>query len=105
MNTPTFDVPFLVQHLRHNEAAGHFTPAAYLAITPALRTSGLLAALSPTDAKALLTVLTFLTPNGNLRPSTHEIAAALGCSLEALQDHLEPLTRLLVKQEPIALAR
>jgi hypothetical protein len=96
-----FDSPFLVQHLRQEEGAGHFVPNALLAITPALRTSGLLATLSDTNAKTLLTLLTFLTPNGNIRPSLYELAEALGCTEEALHDQIEPLTRVLWHEEPL----
>ena len=56
---------------------GYFTPVARLIIQPALRTSGLLATLPDREVKSLLLLLTYLTPNGRIEPTTVQIAEAL----------------------------
>ncbi|MES2461992.1 MAG: hypothetical protein V4671_15515 [Armatimonadota bacterium] len=70
--------PFVIEHGRRNvDRGGYFTPAARLVVTPTLRTSGLLAALSDREVKSLLLLLTYLTPNGRIEPTTAQIARAL----------------------------
>ena len=61
--------PFLIEHgWRDMRRDGDFVPSARLVVTSALRTSGLLAALPGEEAKSLLLLVTFLTPNGLIRP-------------------------------------
>ncbi len=46
----------------------HWRPTAHVRLTPSLRTSGFLQALPPEEIKGFLTLLTFLTPNGDCAP-------------------------------------
>ena len=72
------DTPFvIVLHQRDRSPGGDFRPEATVTVRPALRTSGLLAALPPEDAKSLLLLLTFVTANGWCRPALPELAAAM----------------------------
>ena len=74
----TPETPFvIVLHQRDRTPAGYFRPEATVTVRPALRTSGLLAALPPEDAKSLLLLLTFVTANGWCRPALPELAAAM----------------------------
>ena len=59
---------------------GSFVPAASVEITPFFRTSGLLHSLPAEELKSLLFVLTFVTPNGDIVPSVHELAQAMHLS-------------------------
>ena len=56
---------------------GSFRPDVRVEITPALRTSGLLAALPGEDLRNLLLLLTFAHPNGYVQPSLAELSQAL----------------------------
>lgn len=95
--------PFVVEHLRQDlEPNGHFTPAARLLVTPALRTAGLLSALPDREAKTLLCLLAFLTPNGRLQPTVGEITLALGVGEAEGEDRLRRLAALRWEGEPIA---
>ena len=77
----TPETPFvIVLHQRDRTPAGDFRPEATVTVRPALRTSGLLAALPPEDAKSLLLLLTFVTANGWCRPALPELAAAMRVS-------------------------
>ena len=70
--------PFLIEHGQSEVSnGGYFTPVAHLIVQPALRTSGLLAALPDREAKSLLLLLTFLTANGRIEPTTAQLADAL----------------------------
>jgi len=73
--------PFVVRlHKRGENRVGSFVPAASVEITPFLRTSGLLHALPDEELKSLLFVLTFVTPNGDILPTVHELAQAMHLS-------------------------
>lgn len=67
----------MVEHLRVEQGQGHFAPTARLLLTGSLRTSGLLGSLSDADARSLLALLTFLTPNGRIWPTTVELSSVL----------------------------
>src|SRR5437868_5701879 len=70
--------PFVIEHRRLDETPKGFVPDARLVVSPALRTSGLLAALSDEQARTLLALLTYLTPNGGIYVTAAEVAEALG---------------------------
>lgn len=93
--------PFLIEHLRLNEAPTGFTPAARVVVTPELRISGLLQALTDEAAKSLLLLLTFLTPNGNIQPTVLEVAEALAISERQAQQRLLRLAGIFWRGEPI----
>ena len=85
--------PFVIEHRRRGETPQGFIPEARLFVTEGLRTSGLLAALTDAEARTLLAVLTFLTPNGHVQPSAGDVAAALTVSERQARERLEQLTK------------
>src|SRR5947208_2054688 len=89
---PEADPPFLIEHLRRDETPTHFIPAARLIVTPELRRSGLLRALNDEAVRSLLAVLTFLTPNGQIRPTAAQVAEVLGVSVGSAERRLRRLT-------------
>src|SRR5437667_6200817 len=93
--------PFLIEHLKKNlEPNGNFLPAAQVIVTPVLRTSGLLQALSPEDLKVLLLVLTFVTPNGFVHPSIQELAHAMGVSEAKADSRMSRLNGFIWREKP-----
>lgn len=70
--------PFAIYHQRIAETPNHFRPVAVVVVTPSLRTSGLLSLLSDRQARILLTLLTFLSANGEVRATAQQVAQALG---------------------------
>jgi hypothetical protein len=70
--------PFIIEHRRGFSAPGRFEPAARLAVEPYLRTSGLLSLMSDGQARLLLALLTFVSPNGQVQATARELARALG---------------------------
>jgi hypothetical protein len=98
--------PFVIEHRRIQQQGGRdFIPEAKLLLTPALRTSGLLATLTGETALPLLTLLSFLTPNGRIAPTVHEIGDTLGLSPSGVRDFMEPLTHLMFEDAPLAIPR
>lgn len=97
------DTPFVIVHQERHLVSGNssFRPMAQMLITPALRTSGLLNALPPEDVKNLLTLLTFVTPNGVCAPSVHELAHAMGVSIAKVTARMERLTVFQWQNEPL----
>ena len=86
-------MPFAIEHGQADVvSAGYFTPVARLVVQPALRTSGLLAALPDREAKSLLLLLTSLTANGRIEPTTAQIAGALRLPPCAVRSHMGKLT-------------
>jgi len=75
---PDPERPFLIEHRRTEEGGGKFVPQARVAITPVLRTSGLLSLLSDRQARLLLALLTFLSRNGQVSATAAQVAKALG---------------------------
>lgn len=86
--------PFLVEMRRIPQHGPYFTPSARLILTPALRTSGLWHSLPPEEIKTLLLMLTFLTPNGECRPTLLELADAMQTSQAKAQARLQRLCRI-----------
>jgi hypothetical protein len=103
-STTPSTTPFIVLHEHRDESMGHATPAAHLVITPVLKASGLLKQMTDTDAKSLLALLSFITPNGFIRVTAHQIAEAIGTSDAEAQDRMATLTRQLWEEEPLVLA-
>ncbi len=103
-STPsTTTPPFIIEHRQVEQGRRNFVPEAKLLLAPALRTSGLLTELPDTAARPLLTLLSFLTPNGDIHPTIHEIAEALGISAGSVRDFMEPLTQLHWQGAPLAI--
>ena len=95
--------PFLVEHVREDEkSSGNFIPAARLIVLPALRTSGLLAFLPDAEARLLLLLLTFLSPNGHIQATVPELAAGLHITEGEMRRRLERLVTLNWQGEPLA---
>lgn len=100
--------PFTVETGREaEEQDGRFRPTASLRLNASLRTSGLLRALPAEDAKSLLFVLTYLSPNGHMQPSAYQLAGAMGLSVPAAEGRMRRLTRPAWQGRPllVALAR
>lgn len=78
MSAPESESPFVL-HLLHLEEGryGSFRPGVRVALSPVLRSSGLLLALPGEDLKRLLLIMTFATPNGHVQPSLVELAQSL----------------------------
>src|SRR5947209_7091188 len=93
--------PLQVEHRREDVPPDRFVPDTRLVVTPALRTSGLLAALSDRDARTLLGVVTFLTPNGRFTGTVPAIAAALGVSEKDVRERLSSLMALSFQDAPV----
>jgi len=99
---PSPERPFLIERRRLDETpAGYHRPAARLVLTPALRTAGLWHALPGEEWKTLLLVLTFLTPNGDVRPAVAELAAAMGVPEGRARPRLARLAALSWRGEPL----
>ncbi len=78
---PGQDAPFAI-YISHEDRTrgGTWKPAALLGVTPALRTSGFLAAIGLDEFKTLLLLLTFLSADGRCGASVPQLAQALRLS-------------------------
>lgn len=85
--------PFLirVEHL-DTDRRGAFRPAAFVRFASSLRTSGLLAAMPPEAIKDLLTLLTFISPNGVCAPHIELLAEAMGVPVAKARNRIERLS-------------
>ncbi len=85
-------VPFLirVEHLDTDER-GSFRPAAFVRFASSLRTSGLLAGMSPEGVRDLLMLLTFVSPNGVCAPHIEQLAEALRVPVAKARNRFERL--------------
>lgn len=101
--SPINSTPFIIEHRQVEQGRRNFVPEAKLLLTPTLRTSGLLTALPDRAARPLLTLLSFLTSNGDIHPTIHELAQTLGISAGSVRDFMEPLTRLQWQGTPLAI--
>src|SRR2546423_357922 len=102
LETPEATMPPLrVEHRREEVPPNRFVPDTRLVVTAALRTSGLLAALSDRDARTLLAVVTFLTPDGRFTGTAPAIAAALGVAEKNVRERLGSLTALSFQGAPV----
>lgn len=96
------DTPFLSEDMRlDEEPSGRFVPGARLVVTPALRTSGLITALTDADFKSLMLLLTFLTPNGHIHPTLPQIADAMHESEKAARSRMQRLITFVWRDGPI----
>lgn len=95
--------PILIE-LRQTDKArnGTFRPEAYLKLTPALRTSGLLAALPAEELKNLLFLLSYVNPNGDCMPTVTQLAQAMGVSTVKAHARMQRLIRFKWQGEPLA---
>lgn len=84
--------PFLirVEHLDTDER-GSFRPAAFVRFASSLRTSGLLAGMSPEAVRDLLMLLTFVSPNGVCAPHVEQLAEALRVPVAKARNRFERL--------------
>lgn len=94
--------PFVVRlHKRGEGRVGSFVPVASVEITPFLRTSGLLHSLPAEELKSLLFVLTFVTPNGDILPTVHELAQAMHLSPGKADARLRRLAAVRWQEDPL----
>lgn len=98
---PTSEHPFVIEHRHILESPGHFVPQARLIVTSALRTSGVLASLTDQEARTLLALLTFLSPNGEVQATVPQMAEALGTSDTEAQRRLHELTQITWQEQPL----
>ena len=73
--------PFVIELRQEDRTpSGYFRPAARLHLTESFSASGLLRDLPPEELKNLLFLLTFVTPNGECRAASHQLAPAMRVS-------------------------
>ena len=103
MPTPADDKPFVLRLLRLDETPGgsSFRPGARIALTPALRASGLLLSLPGEDLKSLLLVLTFVHPNGHIQPTLLELSQALRQPQGMTRARMRRLERFVWQGKPL----
>lgn len=98
--------PFIIEHRKTSLThPNQFVPSARVIVSPALRTSGLLAELPDAEAKTLLLMLTFLTPNGHIRPSLPELSQALKTSADKARKRLKRLEEITFEGKPLVQSR
>jgi hypothetical protein len=96
--------PFVIELWEENkQPGGHYTPAAALILTASLRTSGLLRELSPDDCKSLLTLLTFVSPEGHCQPFLSQLAEAMHVLPAKAKARMRRLTDLRWKGQPLVI--
>jgi hypothetical protein len=102
ITSPT--TPFVIEHLRHYDRprSDRYTPEARLLLTPALRTSGLLAALPDAEAKSLLWLLTYLRPDGRVEASVAELMAAMNTGEGKVRARMDRLAQVRWLGDPLA---
>ncbi len=74
------EAPFASYIAHEDKTRGTWKPAALVAVTPALRTSGFLGAIGLDEFKSLLLLLTFLLPDGRCAASVPQLAQSLRLS-------------------------
>lgn len=101
--TPSRSEPPFMIRVEHLDVQlnGNFRPAAFVAFAAPLRQSGLLNALPPEGAKDLLTLLTFVTPNGGCAPTIHQLAEAMRVSEGKARGRLGRLLEIRWQGEPL----
>jgi hypothetical protein len=80
---------------------GNLFPKATVEIDPSLRTSGLLAALPGEEVKTLVALLTFVSPNGDIKPTAYEVAQSLNISEPKAKERLSRLLRFQWQSRPL----
>jgi hypothetical protein len=88
------EAPFtIVVEQREKTRDEHWQPAAFIKITPSLRTSGFLFALSPEELQSFLMLLTFISADGRIAPEISQLAIALNASRMLARNRMERLCR------------
>jgi hypothetical protein len=102
-STTPSTAPFLIEHLRHYDRlhGDRYTPEARLLLSPALRTSGLLAALPDAEAKSLLWLLTYLRPDGRVEASVAELVAAMNTGEGKVRARMDRLAQVRWLDSPV----
>lgn len=80
---------------------GRFRPAAFVKLTQAFRKSGLLQVLPPEELKSFLTLLSFLTPNGECSPALGQVAGAMHVSHGKARARMQRLAAVRFAGEPL----
>ena len=80
---------------------GHFRPNTFIKLTKAFRTSGLLQALPPEELKSFLTLLSFLTPNGDCTPTLVQMAGAMRVSQSKARARMQRLAQFRFQAESL----
>jgi hypothetical protein len=96
--------PFLIE-IRQDRPRpnGSFTPASSLKITEELRTSGLLHSLSPEEAKHLLFLLTFVSPEGHCHASLPMLTSAMRVTSAKARARMHRLAEFRWRGEPVVI--
>jgi hypothetical protein len=81
---------------------GHFRPGLFIVFTETLRTSGLLAELSPDALRDLLTLLTFQKPEGDCQATAATYASAMGITETEGRSRLHRLAAIRWRGAPLA---
>ena len=95
---------FAVEHRREGMRPTQFVPDTRLVIAPALRTEGFLAIIPDREFRALVAVLTFLTPDGRIQATANQVAQSLGVSEKHAGERLQALCKLSWQGFPILVA-
>ncbi len=97
--------PFaVILRQKEKQKNGNFRPSASIEIRPSLRTSGFLQTLSGEDLKNLLLLFTYLSPNGDIAPTIHELGEALGVSPDKVKNRMKPLLQARWNDQPIVVS-
>ena len=83
---------------------GGWRSCAFVKLTSALRTSGLLLALPAEDLKNLLFLLTFTTASGDCLPTVQQLAHALNISERKARRRMDRLTQFRWQGNPLVTA-
>ena len=82
---------------------GRFRPSAFIKLTKAVRTSGLLQALPPEELKSFLILLSFLTPNGACSPTVQQLAGAMHVSQGKARARMQRLAQLRFENQALVI--
>jgi hypothetical protein len=102
---PVFEsaAPFVVVHaVSLAEGTPHFSPQAFLAISPTVRTSGFLRAVPAEELRTLVALLAFHSPNGDVWATADQVASVLDVSAARARDRLSRLSRVSWQEQYIA---
>jgi len=95
--------PFAIYIAHEDKARGSWRPSALIGVTPALRTSGFLAAIGLDEFKSLLLLLTFLSADGRCGASVPQMAQSLRLSQGKARARFERLAAVRWQGLPIVL--
>ena len=100
---PGQEAPFAIYIAHEDKARGSWRPSAMLGITPALRTSGFLAAIGLDEFKSLLLLFTFLSADGRCAASVPQLAQSLRLSQGKARARFERLAAVRWQGQAIVL--